>query len=239
MRGASIRVAGFLVLLALLVVPATTAAAPVITVSPTSGPAGTSFAPGTIVLFGGVDQPAEPVAAVPVVVAADSASLIAPVITVSPTSGPAGTNFAVAGTGFTPGSTVLFGAVDQAAQPVAATLLQVAADGGLQTAIDSTGFAPGEYTVVVGTSDASALLASAAFTVTAGGAGGGTGGPTTMPRSGGGGMSSGTGVARLLPLGPGIVALAIIGAVVAWRRRAHRSSAVTRIAGHRDPIPIW
>ena len=172
MRGASIRMAAFLVLLALLVVPATAVAAPAIMVSPTSGPAGTSFA--------------------------------------------------VAGTGFTPGSTVLFGAVDQAAEPVAAELLQVAADGSFQTAIDSTGFAPGQYTVVVGTSDASALLASGAFTVTAPDTGGGgTGGPTTMPRSGGGGRSSGTGVARLLPAGLAIVACAALAAVAARRRSTH------------------
>ena len=94
----------------------------------------------------------------------------APAITVSPASGPPGTSFVVTGTGFTPGSTVLFGAVDQATEPVAAELLQVAADGSFRTAIDSTGFAPGQYTVVVGTSDASTVLASGAFTVTAGGA---------------------------------------------------------------------
>ena len=172
MRGASIRIAGFLALLALLVVPASAVAAPAITVSPASGPPGTSFV--------------------------------------------------VTGTGFTPGSTVLFGAVDQATEPVAAELLQVAADGTFQTAIDSTGFALGEYTVVVGTSDGSTLLASGTFTVTAGGTGGGgTGGPATMPRSGGGGMTPDAGPARLLPAGLAIVAFAAFGAVAARRRRAH------------------
>ncbi len=183
MRGASIRIAGFLVLLALLALLA----------DPVSAEA-------------------------------------APAITVSPASGPPGTSFVVTGTGFTPGSTVLFGAVDQATEPVAAELLQVAADGTFQTAIDSTGFAPGQYTVVVGTSDASALLASGAFTVTAGGArgggagGGATGDPTTMPRSGGGGMTPDVGPARLLPAGLTIVALAAfaaLGVVAARRHRAH------------------
>ena len=151
----------------------------------------------------------------------------APAITVSPAAGPPGTSFVVTGTGFAPGSTVLFGAVDPATEPVAAELLQVAADGSFQTAIDSTGFAPGQYTVVVGTSDASTLLASGAFTVTAGGTGGGgaggggTGDPTTMPRSGGGGMSPGAGPARLLPAGLAVVAFAALGAVAARRRRAH------------------
>ena len=149
----------------------------------------------------------------------------APAITVSPAAGPPGTSFVVTGTGFAPGSTVLFGAVDQATEPVAAELLQVAADGSFQTAIDSTGFAPGQYTVVVGTSDASTLLASAEFTVTAGGAGaGGAGDPTTMPRSGGGGMTPGAGLARLLPAGLAIAAFAAcaaFGAVAARRRRAH------------------
>jgi hypothetical protein len=188
MRGTSIRVAGFLVLLALLalvVVPASAEAAPALTVSPASGPPGTSFV--------------------------------------------------VTGTGFAPGSTVLFGAVDQATEPVAAELLQIAADGSFRTVIDSTGFALGEYTVVVGTSDASTLLANGTFTVTAGGAGGGgaagggaasggTGGPTTMPRSGGGGMTPDAGMARLLPAGLTIVAFAAFGAfaaVAARRRRAH------------------
>ncbi len=187
MRGASLRVAGFLLLLALLVVPATAEAAPAITVSPASGPPGTSFV--------------------------------------------------VTGTGFTPGSTVLFGAVDQATEPVVAELLQIVADGTFRTAIDSTGFALGEYTVVVGTSDASTLLANGVFTVTASGAGGGgaagggaassgtggggTGGPTTMPRSGGGGMTLDAGPARLLPAGLAIVAFATFGAVAARRRRAH------------------
>ena len=154
----------------------------------------------------------------------------APAITVSPAAGPPGTSFVVTGTGFAPGSTVLFGAVDQATEPVAAELLQVAADGSFQTAIDSTGFAPGQYTVVVGTSDASALLASAEFTVTTGGAatggagGGGTGDPTTMPRSGGGGMTPGTGPARFLAAGLATVACAACaacGAMAARRRRAH------------------
>ena len=228
MRGASIRIAGFLVLLALLVVPATAVAA--------SGPPGTGFTPAGSILLDAADQATQPVAA-ELLRAADGALLedpvsaeVAPAIVVSPASGPPGTRFVVTGTGFTPGSTVLFGAVDEATEPVAAELLQVAADGTFQTAIDSTGFAPGQYTVVVGTSDASALLASGTFTVTAGGAvgggagGGGTGDPTTMPRSGGGGMTPDAGPARLLPAGLAVVAFAAcaaLGAVAARRRRAH------------------
>ena len=156
----------------------------------------------------------------------------APAITVSPAAGPPGTSFVVTGTGFAPGSTVLFGAVDQATEPVAAELLQIAADGSFRTVIDSTGFALGEYTVVVGTSDASTLLASGVFTVTAGGAGGGgaagggaagggTGGPATMPRSGGGGLTPDAGSARLLPAGLAIVVFAAFGAVAARRHRAY------------------
>ena len=213
MRGASIRIAGFLVLLALLVVPATPLAA--------SGPPDVGFTPGDSILSDPAAPDTQTIAAdgtLPVI----AENQVAPAITVSPASGPPGTSFVVTGTGFTPGSSVLFGAVDEATEPVAAELLQVAADGTFQTAIDSTGFAPGQYTVVVGTSDASALLASGAFTVTAGGAGGGgTGGPTTMPRSGSGGMMPDAGPARLLPAGLAIVACAVLGAVAARRRRAH------------------
>ena len=136
-----------------------------------------------------------------------------PRITVSPSSGPPGTNFMISGTGFAPNTSVLCAAADPGRKEVVAALIPITPAGALQASVDSTGYAPGEYTVTAYTDDRRSVLATATFTVTLGG------GPAA-PRTGAGSMAAGGGPAYPIVAGLALLALAALATIAARRRAA-------------------
>ena len=139
------------------------------------------------------------------------AALAQPGLSVSPAEGPPGTTFAIQGTGFVPNSSVLCAASDPNQKEVVAALIQITPNGVLQAAVESTGYAPGRYTVVASSPDRAQRFASITFTIT----------PGAAPRTGEGG-TAGAGPAPLLAglALAALAALAGLGAAVVGRRRA-------------------
>lgn len=136
-------------------------------------------------------------------------------LAVSPTSGAAGTRFVVTGGGFTAGETLLYRVLDPQQRSVVPTgQLQVGADGRFQVAIDSSGFAPAGYAVLIATPTPAGtrILGAVGFTVAAAGS-------PSLPRTGAGGLA-GPASAPPSPLaGLGVVTLAGLAGGVALRRR--------------------
>ena len=87
-------------------------------------------------------------------------------VAVTPGSGPAGTKFQVAGSGFKVGDTVKIVIIDGNGKGIAQGRASAAVGGRFTLSYDSTGDAPGLYTVGVYTGDGKTLLATTTYTVT-------------------------------------------------------------------------
>ena len=145
-----------------------------------------------------------------VLLALPTTALAQATLTISPTSGPAGTSFSITGSGF-PANDRLIGVVLGPNNEVKArNEVATNAGGAISLTYDSSGDAPGQYTVGIGRADGT-VLASGTFTVTAGAG--------AMPRSGDGGRASGSGLAPWLLAGVG--ALALAGLTAGRMRRRH------------------
>lgn len=139
-------------------------------------------------------------------------TLAAERITCTPSSGPAGTTFVVSGTGFTNWKTGDLDVYirDSSGKEMASKKGATVANGELRLTYDSSGDAPGIYTVQV--YNGQTLVAQGAFTVTA---------AAGMPATGGGGGAVvGLGLSQTLLAGLGLVAVAGLAAGVMLRRRA-------------------
>ena len=146
----------------------------------------------------------------------DAPPVTAEQVAIAPPAGPAGTRFLVTGTGFAAGAALRLvvaptatGAQTPPEQQVDLGAAQVGADGRFTVAIDSTGYRPEQYDLVVLTGAPGPPLV-ARFTVTAASAPG-------LPNTGGGGARPGTASPSLaLALAVATVAGLALGAV---RRR--------------------
>ncbi len=86
-------------------------------------------------------------------------------VAVTPGSGPAGTKFQMAGSGFKVGDTLKIVIIDGAGKGIAQGRAAAAAGGRFTLSYDSTGDAPGLYTVGIYTGDGKTLLATTTYTV--------------------------------------------------------------------------
>ena len=146
-----------------------------------------------------------------VLLALPTTALAQATLTIAPSSGPAGTSFSITGSGF-PANDRLIGVVlGPNNEVMARNEVTTDASGAISLTYDSSGDAPGQYTVGIGRADGT-VLASGTFTVTAGAG--------AMPRTGGGGMASGSGLAAWLLAGMGTLAVAGLAAGSVLRRRA-------------------
>lgn len=138
-------------------------------------------------------------------------ALAAESITCTPSAGPAGTVFVVSGTGFTNWKT---GDLDvyiknSSGKEMASKKGATVANGELRLTYDSSGDAPGTYTVQI--YNGQKLVIQGTFDVTA---------AAGMPATGGGGGAAvGLGLSQTLLAGLGLVAVAGLAAGVVLRRR--------------------
>lgn len=86
-------------------------------------------------------------------------------LAITPSSGPAGTRFQLAGSGFTPGTTLKVVIIDANGKGIAQGQAPTNGQGAFTIGYDSTGDRPGLYTVGIYTGDGKTLLATATYTV--------------------------------------------------------------------------
>lgn len=170
----------------------------------TAGPSGISL-PGPfplVVVSNGVDLARGSITVT-------DASIAPERLTITPSAGPVGSRFTATGEGYTPGSTVTAFTTESAKGP-RGTLhqvakLQVPADGRVGFTIDTTGYNAESYDVTVfgpGGPQIGLPLVVTHFMVTAAGAGTAQA-PAQMPRTGGGGATTGLTLLGLLVAGLG------------------------------------
>ena len=130
-------------------------------------------------------------------------------LTVSPSSATAGTPITVAGVGFS--ANALIAVAVESANGVVATYVQpsVDASGGFAVRLDSTGYAPGQYTVFVLALPNADRLAEATFTIA---------GTPGLPNTGQGAAASQVAWWHLLLSGAAIMALLSTAAIMLRRR---------------------
>ena len=106
--------------------------------------------------------------------------LAAPALTVSPGAGPAGTTFQISGTGFEANSAPILFAEDATGTNAVYTQPKIGPDGSFRVSVDSTGFRPGQYMVIVTSIKDFSELARGTMTVAA---------TPGMPNTGDGGVA--------------------------------------------------
>ena len=153
----------------------------------------------------------------------DAPSIAPERLTVAPATGPVGTRFTATGTGLTPGLAVVAFTTESAKGPQGnfrqVATLTVPADGRVTFPIDTTGYTPEAYDVILfgpGGPQIGLPLVVAQFTVTA---------PNTpgLPNTGGGGAAQGAGGWPLLPVLALVVGLVLAGGLSQrrWSSRRH------------------
>lgn len=134
--------------------------------------------------------------------------LAAPALTVSPSGGPAGTTFQIAGGGFEANSAPILFTEDATGNNALYTQPKIGPDGSFRVGVDSTGFRPGQYMVIVTSIKDFSELARGTMTVTA---------TPGMPNTGAGGA-----MGRTVPGGLLAAALVLTGLALGFvlRRRS-------------------
>lgn len=136
-------------------------------------------------------------------------ALASPALTVSPGAGPAGTTFQISGTGFEANSAPILFAEDAGGNNAVYTQPKIGPDGSFRVSVDSTGFRPGQYMVIVTSIKDFSELARGTMTVAA---------TPGMPNTGAGGAAR-----QGVPAGFPAAVLVLTGlalGVVSRRRRA-------------------